>query len=94
MAAYEQIRGNVAALAETLGTTQSLAALPLFDEDNTVAAVSSWYSGWSFPEIDLGLIMETGSNYCFDAMNGFDFAVVADLPGLHGVHLRHHRLRR
>ena len=75
VAAYEQIRGNIAALAETLGTTQTLAALSLFDADNTVAAVSSWYSGWSFPEIDLGLLLETGSNYCFDAMNGFDFAV-------------------
>jgi hypothetical protein len=61
VAAYEQIRGNIAALAETLGTTQTLAALPLFDEDNTVAAVSTWYSGWSFPEIDKGLIMETAS---------------------------------
>lgn len=75
VAAYEQIRGNVAALAETLGTTQSLAALPLFEEDDMIAAVSTWYSGWSFPEIDNGLILETGSSYCFDAMNGFDFAV-------------------
>jgi hypothetical protein len=79
VAAYEQIRGNVAALAETLGTSQTLAALPLFVEDNTVAAVSTWYSGWSFPEIDSGLILETGTNYCFEGMNAFDFAVNAML---------------
>ena len=79
VACYEQIRGNVAALAETLGTTQTLAALPLFVEDSTVASVSTWYSGWSFPEIDNGLIFETGTNYCFEAMNGFDFAVGAML---------------
>ncbi|HSQ37841.1 MAG TPA: ABC transporter substrate-binding protein [Acidimicrobiia bacterium] len=79
VACYEQIRGNVAALAETLGTTQTLAALPLFIEDDTVASVSTWYSGWSFPEIDSGLIFETGTNYCFEAMNGFDFAVGAML---------------
>jgi hypothetical protein len=79
VACYEQIRGNVAALAETLGTTQTLAALPLFVEDSTVASVSTWYSGWSFPEVDSGLIFETGTNYCFEAMNGFDFAVGAML---------------
>jgi hypothetical protein len=77
VACYEQIRGNVAALAETLGTAQTLAALPLFIEDSTVASVSTWYSGWSFPEVDSGLIFETGTNYCFEAMNGFDFAVGA-----------------
>lgn len=74
---YEQIRGNVAALAETLGTTQTLAALPLFIEDNTIAAVSTWYSGWSFPEIDHGLIIETGASYCMESMDGFDYAVQA-----------------
>jgi len=77
VACYEQIRGNVAALAETLGTAQTLAALPSFIEDNTIASVSTWYSGWSFPEVDSGMIFETGTNYCFEAMNGFDFAVGA-----------------
>lgn len=77
VAAYEQIRGNVAALAETLGTTQTLAALPLFVEDNTIASVSTWYSGWSFPEVDQGLILETGASYCMESMDGFDFAVGA-----------------
>ena len=77
VACYEQIRGNVAALAETLGTTQTLAALPLFVEDSTIASVSTWYSGWSFPEIDSGLIFETGASYCMESMDAFDFAVGA-----------------
>ncbi|MFH1331124.1 MAG: ABC transporter substrate-binding protein [Actinomycetota bacterium] len=75
VAGYEQIRGNIAALAETLGTLQTLAALPLYVEDSTIGAVSTWYSGWSFPDLDGGVIMETGTNYCMEAMNGFDFMV-------------------
>jgi hypothetical protein len=41
VAGYEQIRGNVAALAETLGTLQTLAALNLYVADSTIAAVST-----------------------------------------------------
>jgi ABC-type branched-subunit amino acid transport system substrate-binding protein len=96
VAGYEQIRGRIAALAETLGTVQTLAALPLYAEDDTIAAVSTWYSGWSFPDIDQGLIMETGTNYCMEAMNGFDFVeqaragaaftyAIVEFPGDYGA---------
>jgi hypothetical protein len=77
VAGYEQIRGSVAALAESLGTLQTLAAVPLMIEDSMVSPVSTWYSGWSFPEVDGGLILEAGTNYCMEAMNGFDFVVQA-----------------
>jgi hypothetical protein len=77
VAGYQQIRGNVAALAESLGTLQTLAALPLMMEDSMVSPVSSWYSGWNFDSIDGGLILEAGTNYCMEAMNGFDFVMGA-----------------
>ncbi len=77
VAGYQQIRGSVAGLAESLGTLQTLAALPLMIEDNMVSAVSTWYSGFSFDEIDGGLILESGSNYCMEAMNGVDFVMQA-----------------
>ncbi|MBU1865511.1 MAG: ABC transporter substrate-binding protein, partial [Actinobacteria bacterium] len=77
LAGYEEIRGNVAALAESLGTLQTLGALPLMIEDSMVSPVSSWYSGWSFDDIDGGLILEAGTNYCLEAMNGFDFVMQA-----------------
>lgn len=77
VAGYEAIRGNVVALAESLGTLQTLAALPLMLEDSMVSPVSSWYSGWSFDAVDGGLILEAGTNYCMEAMNGFDFVMNA-----------------
>ena len=77
IAGYQQIRGNVAALAESLGTLQTLAAIPLMIEDSMVSLVSSWYSGWSFDEIDGGLVLEAGTGYCMEAMNGFDFVMNA-----------------
>ena len=77
VAGYQQIRTNVAALAESLGTLQTMAAIPLMIEDNMVSPVSAWYSGFSFDEFDGGLILEAGSNYCMEAMNGFDFVMQA-----------------
>ena len=77
VAGYQQIRGNVAALAESLGTLQTLAAIPLMIEDNMVSPVSAWYSGFSFDDFDGGLILEAGSNYCMEAMNGVDFVMQA-----------------
>jgi hypothetical protein len=46
-------------------------------EDSMVSPVSAWYSGWNFDDIDGGLILEAGANYCMEAMNGFDFVVQA-----------------
>jgi len=77
VAGYESIRGSVVALAESLGTLQTLGAIPLMVEDSMVSPVSSWYSGWSFDEVDGGLILEAGTNYCMEAMNGFDFVMNA-----------------
>ncbi|NNC92930.1 MAG: ABC transporter substrate-binding protein [Acidimicrobiia bacterium] len=73
--AYQGIRDDVLALAESLGTTQSLAALPDYIDDNMVAAPATWWSGWNYPESDAGLILEAGASYCVEAMNAVDFAV-------------------
>ncbi|MDX1690533.1 MAG: hypothetical protein R3290_05885, partial [Acidimicrobiia bacterium] len=84
VAGYEQIRNDVVALAQILGTPQSQAALPLLAEDQTVAAPATWWSGWSFPEFDQGLILEAGSSYCFEGMNSMTFAAqnfVGDATG-------------
>jgi ABC-type branched-subunit amino acid transport system substrate-binding protein len=74
---YNRIRDNVAMLAQTLGTPQTQAALPSYAEDNMLAAPATWWSGWAFPDFDGGLILEAGSSYCFDAMNGYEFAIGA-----------------
>lgn len=77
---YQQIREDVLALAESLGTSQSLAALPDMIDDNMVAAPATWWSGWNYAESDANLILEAGASYCVEAMNSVDFAL-GNFPG-------------
>jgi len=84
VAGYAAIAPNIAMLAQSLGTSQTLAALPDYLEDNTVAAPMSRWSGWSFDEIDDGAIIEVGAPYCLEAMTGFDFVATELLPGEEG----------
>lgn len=70
---YEEIADDVAALAMTLGTPPTLAALDLMDEDDMVAAPASWWSGWDFESVDNGLILSTGYSYCVESMLGLDW---------------------
>jgi ABC-type branched-subunit amino acid transport system substrate-binding protein len=70
---YAQIAEDVAAVAQSLGTPQTLAVIPDYERDHTVAAPMSWWSGWAFQD----RILEFGTNYCFEAMNAVDWATVA-----------------
>ena len=54
---YNAIRNDVAALAMSLGTPQTVFILDELDADNMVAAPMSWYSGWSYKRDDKGLII-------------------------------------
>jgi len=73
---------RVLGLAQSLGTPQTLAALPTYVEGDIVSAPATWFSGWAFASIegagegafsgDHGLIMESGAPYCFEAMNGME----------------------
>ncbi|NNK90964.1 MAG: ABC transporter substrate-binding protein [Acidimicrobiia bacterium] len=78
---YNEIAGDVLAIAQSLGTPQTLAAVPDYDRDNTVAAPMSWYSGWNFNGKDRGLVIEFGTNYCFEGMNAVDWSMGA-LPAV------------
>ena len=77
--AYNAQREEVAALAMSLGTPQTLFILDEMDKDNMVGAPMSWYSGWSYKSVDRGLVVEFGSAYCADGMNALDWAM-ASLP--------------
>jgi ABC-type branched-subunit amino acid transport system substrate-binding protein len=70
VARYQEIQPKVLALAQSLGTPMTIAALPLYKKDNVVAVPASWWSGWAFEDN----ILESGSNYCMEAMNGLDYA--------------------
>jgi hypothetical protein len=74
---YNDIAGEIAAVGQSLGTSQSIAALDDMVRDNTVAAPMTWWSGWAFEENDHGLVVEFGTNYCFEAMNAFDWSMAA-----------------
>jgi hypothetical protein len=77
VAAYAEIANDVVALAESLGTSQTVAALPDYARDQTIGSPASWWSGWAFEDIDQGLVLEYGTNYCFEAMNGVDWSIQA-----------------
>jgi ABC-type branched-subunit amino acid transport system substrate-binding protein len=70
---YEQIKGNVLALAQTLGSPTTAAILPDLKANNVVAAPASWTSGWAFEDV----VIESGANYCIESMNAIDYAVDA-----------------
>jgi ABC-type branched-subunit amino acid transport system substrate-binding protein len=75
---YVEIEPNILMLAQSLGTPQTQAALPQYIEDNMVAVPATWWSGWAVPETDgNGLVLETGINYCLEAMNDVDFVMGA-----------------
>jgi ABC-type branched-subunit amino acid transport system substrate-binding protein len=68
---YQEIRGDVLALAQTLGSTQTRTIIEDMRSDKVIGIPASWNSNWNFDDI----IFESGANYCFEAMNGIDWAV-------------------
>jgi ABC-type branched-subunit amino acid transport system substrate-binding protein len=70
VAKFREIEPKVLALAQSLGTPPTLATLPLFKDNDVVAAPASWWSGWAFEDT----VLESGHNYCIESMNGMDFA--------------------
>jgi ABC-type branched-subunit amino acid transport system substrate-binding protein len=73
VARYREIEPNILALAQSLGTPPTLAALSSYIEDNVLAAPASWWSGWSVPEEDSNVILESGYPYCIESMDGLDW---------------------
>lgn len=70
VAQYQAIEGDVLALAQSLGTPTTLAALSRMKDDNVLALPASWWSGWAFEDY----VLDSGYSYCVEAMNGLDYA--------------------
>jgi ABC-type branched-subunit amino acid transport system substrate-binding protein len=70
VAKYREIEPEILALAQSLGTPTTLAALDLYIEDEVIASPASWWSGWAFEDN----ILESGYNYCIESQNGLDWA--------------------
>lgn len=74
VAAATELSERVLGLAQSLGTLQTQAALEaVFNDNDMVVTPATWWSGWAFDDFDGGLVMEAGTSYCFDAMNGMTF---------------------
>ncbi|GAB3191023.1 ABC transporter substrate-binding protein [Nesterenkonia suensis] len=67
---YQEMRTDVLALAQALGSSQVMAILEDMRDDGVIAAPASWNSAWNFEP----MIVQSGANYCFEAMNGVDWA--------------------
>ncbi len=67
---YQEIKPNILALAQTLGSPQTAAILPDLKASNIVAVPASWTSLWAFEDV----VVESGTNYCIESMNSVDYA--------------------
>lgn len=72
-AQYQQIAGNIAGIAQSLGTVNTESVLPDMIQRSLVTVPTSWWSGYAFDDNDGGIIMETGYSYCTEALVGLDW---------------------
>jgi len=70
-AAFNEIKDEVAFLAQSLGTANTNAILPDAVDEDILIAPASLGSDWIFQDI----VLEAGTNYCAEAMNVVDYAV-------------------
>jgi ABC-type branched-subunit amino acid transport system substrate-binding protein len=67
---YQEIKPNILAIAQSLGSPTTAAILPDLKSSSIVTAPASWTSLWGFEDV----ILESGTNYCFESMNSVDYA--------------------
>lgn len=72
--AYDEIRGEVFALAQTLGSPTTAAILEQMEADDMVGMPAGWTSANDFDDE----IVQVGANYCTEAMNAVDFFIDAE----------------
>ncbi|MGP3913092.1 ABC transporter substrate-binding protein [Nonomuraea sp. 10N515B] len=81
---YNEIKDQVLGLAQTLGSPTTAAIIGDLKANSIVAAPASWTSAWEFEDV----IIESGSNYCVEAMNSVDYAMETYKPkSVMAVHL-------
>ena len=67
---YAEIKPDVLGLAQTLGSPTTAAILADLKSSGMMGVPASWTSAWAFEDV----ILESGTNYCFESMNSVDFA--------------------
>jgi ABC-type branched-subunit amino acid transport system substrate-binding protein len=80
---YQEIKGDILALAQTLGSPTTAAIISDLKRSSIVAAPASWTSAWAFEDV----IVESGANYCVESMNAIDYAIdTYDVKTVMAVH--------
>lgn len=68
---YSEIKGDILAVAQSLGTVATEAMLKDSDAENLVVIPGTLGSNWLFDD----RVLEIGTSYCGEAMNAVDYAV-------------------
>ncbi|HZI96959.1 MAG TPA: ABC transporter substrate-binding protein [Actinomycetales bacterium] len=68
---YQEMKDEILAMAQTLGSPTTATILDDLEASDIVAAPASWTSEFAFTDV----IVESGANYCAEAMNAIDYAV-------------------
>ncbi|XRQ12102.1 ABC transporter substrate-binding protein [Actinomadura welshii] len=71
--AYNEIKDEVLALAQSLGSPTTEAILDDLRSARMIAVPGSYPSRWEFEDV----ILESGASYCFESMNAIDHAAEA-----------------
>ena len=92
---YQELRDRVVMFTHSTGAPHTEAIAADLVADDRLAIPATWYSGWSDPTLGAN-VLETGSNYCLEAMNAITY-VSGRSPGHHRGHAQHrhrHQPRR
>lgn len=83
VARYREIEPEILAVAQSLGTSVTLAIQEDMASKDIVGVPSSLWSGWEFTDN----LLPSGHSYCVEAMNGLDWAAAkAEVSTVMSVH--------
>jgi ABC-type branched-subunit amino acid transport system substrate-binding protein len=68
---YQEIKPEILALAQSLGSPMTAAIIDDLESENIIAAPANWTS----QSLDWDVVLESGATYCVESMNGVDYAV-------------------
>ncbi|NNL68413.1 MAG: ABC transporter substrate-binding protein, partial [Acidimicrobiia bacterium] len=69
---YERLRDRVVMFSHSTGAPHTLGIAADLVADDRLVVPATWYSGWSDTAAGAN-VLETGSNYCLEAMNALTF---------------------
>lgn len=80
---YQEIKEDILAIAQTLGSPTTATILDDLEANDIIASPAAWTSEYAF----IDNIIESGANYCVESMNSVDWAVEnLDVESVMAVH--------